>query len=93
MCLVEAASDASSPWAADLLAFLRHRDGKKSPQNLFLLALVAEFMQSSSKYVHFSETSKKAEHHIARTASQVHRWDKELSYLFDVEDADGNPRS
>ena len=92
LCVVKADGGESSLWAAELLHFITHRGSERSPQNLLLLALVAEFMQTSSKYIHYSETSKEAEHHIARTASQVHRWEKELDHLFSVTDADGGAR-
>ena len=92
LCVVKEDGGDSSAWAAGLLHFLTHRDDKKTPQNLLLLALVAELMQTSSKYIHRSETSKEAEHHIARTASRVHRWEQELHHLFSVTDEEGGAR-
>jgi len=88
----EAASKTdTSQWASDFLEFLLKRNGEAGPQNLLLLALLAEFVEASSRFVRQQEAGKSDAFHIAHTASQLEALEVRLADLFDVE-KDGSPR-
>ena len=92
LCHEAAAKSATSPWARDMLHFLLHRDGKASPQNLLLLALLAEFVEACSKFVRDQEAGKGNRFHIAKMAANLRDLEAELDDLFEVEEKDGRPR-
>lgn len=83
----------TAAWANELLRFLLERDGRPGPQNLLLLALLAEFCEAVHVFVRDQEAGKDSgRHHISRTAAQIEDLESKLSDLFDVEDAGGKPR-
>ena len=91
LCQEAASKSATSPWAADMLHFLLHRDGVASPQNLLLLALLAEFVEVCSRFVRDQEAGKGSRFHIAKMAANLRDLEAELDDLFEIE-KDGRPR-
>ena len=92
LCLEAASKSATSKWAEDMLHFLLHRDGVASPQNLLLLALLAEFVEVCSRFVRDQEAVKGSRFHIAKMAANLRGLEAELDDLFEIEKADGTPR-
>ena len=91
MCREAASKSATSRWAGDMLHFLLHRDGVASPQNLLLLALLAEFVEVCSRFVRDQEAGQGSRFHIAKMAANLRDLEAQLDDLFDVE-KDGRPR-
>ena len=91
LCHEAAAKSATSRWADDMLHFLLHRDGVASPQNLLLLALLAEFVEVCSRFVRDQEAGQGSRFHIAKMAANLRDLEQELDDLFEVE-KDGRPR-
>ena len=91
LCQEAASKSATAKWAEDMLHFLLHRDGVASPQNLLLLALLAEFVEVCSRFVRDQEAGKGSRFHIAKMASNLRDLEAELDDLFEVE-RDGRPR-
>lgn len=74
-----------------MLHFLLHRNGVASPQNLLLLALLAEFVEVCSRFVRCHEAGKGSRFHIAKMAANLRDLEVELDDLFEIE-KDGRPR-
>jgi len=88
----EASSDSgTATWARELLRFLLHRDDQATPQNLLLLALLAEFVEVCSTFVRDQEGGVGGRFNIAKTASQLYALEATLADLFDTEE-DGKPK-
>ena len=91
LCQESVAKSATSRWAQDMLHFLLHRDGVAGPQNLLLLALLAEFVEVCSRFVRDQEAGKGSRFHIAKMAANLRTLEAELDDLFEIEQ-DGKPR-
>ena len=91
LCKEAASKSATSRWAQDMLHFLLHRNGVATPQNLLLLALLAEFVEVCSRFVRDQEAGKGSRFHIAKMAANLRDLEAELDDLFEIE-KDGAPR-
>ena len=88
LCVVAAGHPASAAWAQHLLAFLFEGPQQK-PTNAILLALVADFTQTASRFIHTAENKR---YSIVQTVVAIQEMKTELDFLFAVEEPNGAPR-
>ena len=65
------------------------RRPKAKPTNVILLALVAYFTQTASRFIHTAENTR---YSIVQTAAAIQEMKTELDFVFAVEEPNGAPR-